>query len=84
MSMDLRMGGIGVTHADSDKNKQIYMAAEAIWGIKSDQLPLAKFNELKRVLEGNLERKYGPYRVMSKPLGSGNVFLISITIYTYN
>jgi hypothetical protein len=78
MCIRLDAGAVTVRHADSDENKQIYMAAEAIWGIKSDKLPLAKFNELKAVLEGNLVREYGPYKVMGKPLGSGNVFIISM------
>ncbi len=74
----LQAGTVTVTHANSDQNKQIFMAAEAIWGIKSDKLPQAKFDELKTVLVGNLTREYGPYTVESKPLGSTNVFMISM------
>lgn len=76
MSMPLKAGAVTVAHANSDKNNQIFMAAEAIWGIKPDKLPPAKFEELKTVLMGHLTRKYGPYKVEGKPLGSGNVFMI--------
>ncbi|NDD99761.1 zinc finger MYND domain-containing protein [bacterium] len=76
MSVPLKAGAVTVTHANSDKDNQIFIAAEAIWGIKSDKLPQEKFDELKTVLVGNLTRQYGPYTVESKPLGSGNVFMI--------
>jgi hypothetical protein len=78
MSIPLKAGAVTVAHANSDKDNQIFMAAEAIWGIKSHKLPLAKFYELKTVLVGHLTRQYGPYKVEGKPLGSGNVFMIYI------
>ena len=74
MSIPLKAGTVTVTHANSDRNQQIFMAAEAIWGIKSHKLPQAKFDELKDVLVGCLRREYGPYRVE----GFGDVFLISM------
>lgn len=77
-SIPLKAGAVTVAHANSDKNGQIFMAAKAIWGIESNKLPQAKFAELKGVLEGHLTRQYGPYKVESKPLGLGNVFVISM------
>jgi hypothetical protein len=76
MSIPLKTEAVTVAHANSDKNNQIFIAAEAIWGIKPDKLPKAKFDELKTVLTGNLTREYGPFKVQSKPLSSGNVFII--------
>ena len=75
MSVPLKAGAVTVAHANSDKNNQIFIAAEAIWGIKPGKLPPAKFFELKTVLEDHLTRQYGPYIVEGKPLGSENVFL---------
>lgn len=72
MSIPLKAGTITIAHANSDKNNQIFMAAEAIWGIKANKLPQAKFDELKNVLENSLTREYGPYNVQ----GIGNVFVI--------
>lgn len=63
---------INVTHGNGDRNNQISIAAEAIWGIKADKLPEAKFNELKTVLLNHLTKDYGSYRVQ----GMGNVFLL--------
>ena len=72
MSIPLKAGTVTIAHADSDRNQQIFMAAEAIWGIKSHKLPQAKFNELSAVLAGNLTREYGPYKVH----GFGDTFVI--------
>jgi hypothetical protein len=77
MSTTLKAGQVTVTHANYDaaglaKNNQIFMTAEAIWGITSDKLPQAKFDELKAVLENHLTREYGPYRVK----GFGDTFVI--------
>jgi len=74
MSIPLREATVTIAHANSDTNNQIFMAAEAIWGIKPDKLALEKFNELKSVLEGSLTRDYGPNHVQ----GFGNVFMISM------
>ncbi|HAB99820.1 MAG TPA: hypothetical protein DCE71_08370 [Parachlamydiales bacterium] len=74
MSIPLKAGAVTITHANSDKNKQIFIAAEAIWGIKSEKLPQAKFDEIKTVLEGWLTRKYGAY----EGSGFGDVFMISM------
>jgi hypothetical protein len=72
-SVQLKGGGeVAITHANSDKNKQIFMAAEAIWGITADKLPQAKLDELKTVLVGNLIREYGTYRVQ----GFGDTFVL--------
>jgi hypothetical protein len=72
-SVQLKGGGeVAITHANSDKNTQIFMAAEAIWGITADNLPQAKFDELKTVLVGNLTREYGTYRVQ----GFGDTFVL--------
>ena len=70
--MPLESGKVTVAHADSDKHGQIYIAAEAIWGIKSDKLPQAKFDELMIVLARNLTKEYGPYTVR----GIGGSFVI--------
>jgi hypothetical protein len=59
MSIPLRPGAVTITHADSNQDNQIYMAAKAIWGIERDNLPRERFEELRSVLEGSLERKYG-------------------------
>lgn len=72
MSIPLKAGAVTVTHGNSSRNNQIFIAAEAIWGIKSDKLPQAKFNELKAVLEGHQTRKYGPCTVQ----GFGDTFVI--------
>lgn len=76
MSMPLSAGAVTVAHANSDKDQQVFMAAKAIWGIESDKLPKEKFDELRKVLVGNLTRQYGPYKVESKPLDGTNVFMI--------
>jgi hypothetical protein len=72
MSIPLSPEAVTITHADSNQDNQIYMAAEAIWGIESDHLPQAKFEELRAVLVGCLERRYGPCLVK----GFGNTFVI--------
>jgi len=74
MSIPLIPGAVTIAHANSNRDNQIYMAAEAIWGIKRDDLPRAKFDELKGVLVGCLKRQYGPCLVE----GFGNVFVISM------
>jgi len=74
MSIPLKEGTITIAHANSDKNMQVYIAAEAIWGIKSDKLPQEKFDELKAVLVGQLEKEYGPYTVR----GIGDAFVITM------
>lgn len=74
MSIPLKAGAVTVTHASTGKDNQIFMAAEAIWGIKSDKLPQAKFDELKAVLVEKLTREYGAYRVQ----GFGDVFVINM------
>ncbi len=78
MSMSLRGPGVTVAHSRSGKDGQIYQAANAIWGLKPEKLPKAKFDELDSVLERCLTRKYGPYIVKGMPLSSGNVFVISM------
>ena len=73
VNVQLKGGGeVAITHANSDKNKQIFMAAEAVWGIKANRLPQAKFDELKTVLVDRLTREYGSYRVQ----GFGDVFVL--------
>ena len=63
-SIQLTGGGeVAITHADTDKDKQIFMAAEAIWGITADKLSQEKFDELKTVLVGSLTREYETYKV---------------------
>ena len=76
MTVPLQAGTVTVTHANSDKDNQIFIAAKAIWGIEPAKLPQAKFEELRTVLEGNHKRQYGPYTVEGFPLGSENVFVI--------
>ena len=72
MSIPLKAGAVTVTHANLDKNNQIFIAAEAIWGITADKLPQAKFDELKTVLVDHLTREYGSYRVQ----GFGDTFVL--------
>ena len=76
MTVPLQAGTVTVTHSHSDKDNQIFKAAEVIWGIEPAKLPQAKFEELRTVLEGNHTRQYGPYTVEGFPLGSENVFVI--------
>lgn len=74
MSIPLQPGVVTIAHADSSRDKQIRMAAEAIWGIEGDKLPREKFDELMGVLVGYHTRQYGPYEVR----GFGDVFLITM------
>ncbi len=74
MSMPLYEGGITLSHGNSDRNQQVFLAAEAIWGIESDKLPAAKFNELMDVMVNHREEEYGPCRVK----GFGDVLVIQM------
>jgi hypothetical protein len=78
MCIRLDPGVVTLRHADSDENKQIFIAAHLIWGLKPDKLPQAKFDELEEVLRNNLTRKYWPYEVSSRRFDSRNVFVISM------
>lgn len=75
MSVKMHFSGgkeVVVSHADSNKNSQIYMAAEAIWGLTADKLPKAKFEELRSVLQDQRVVEYGSYKVH----GFGDVFVL--------
>ena len=59
----MQPGQVHVTHADNDQNKQIYMVAEQVWGVKADQLSRARFEEIRAVRDYSLEKNYGPVTV---------------------
>lgn len=61
----MQPGQVRVTHANNDRNKQIYMVAEQVWGLKADKLSQARFDEIRAVRDYGLEKKYGPVTVQA-------------------
>jgi hypothetical protein len=59
----IKPGCINVVRNLSTKENLIYRTAELIWGLKPNNLPKAKFDELERVFKGCLEERYGPFKV---------------------